>query len=60
MLVSQICGINDSWSSHYPVGNSSKIFNKIDIASHLLVGGSSYMSKGVRGSERNREVIIFR
>jgi len=43
MLISHISSINDSGSSHDPVGNSSEVFNEIERTAHLVVKGAGWV-----------------
>ena len=55
---SEITAIDNSGQSHDPVGYSSKILDKMEVASELFIGGSGCISKTIRGMERKSGVII--
>ena len=59
MLISHISSINDSGSSHDPVGNSSEVFNEIERTAHLVVKGAGWVRNKLRGIDRKRDVIIL-
>lgn len=59
MPVSEICGVSKSRRTHYPVGDSCEVLDKVDVASHLFIGGASWIEAGLRGMERKSDVIIF-